>query len=130
MALMSFREANQVLWRGCRPAHNGTQVVASLGKENGNGVLYTVPVGNTLFLTSFSVNLGLIAVGIADFYVRNGLAVYQYRLFRSSPQATDGTKHYGLSFAFPIEVPATYDFFLTSSAAGLYIDALITGWVE
>ena len=27
MALMSFREANQVLWRGVRPAHNGTQVI-------------------------------------------------------------------------------------------------------
>jgi len=69
MALMSYREANQVLWRGVRPAHNGTQVTKNKERLGaGNATIHTVTNGYRFFLTfcSFGSRESVATVGFAD----------------------------------------------------------------
>jgi len=71
MALMKFREPNQVKWVGVRPGHNGTQIIRSQGADNATVELYLVPVGQTFYLCSASLGYRLVVDGYVKLFIND-----------------------------------------------------------
>ena len=130
MSVMNFREPNQVKWVGVRPAHNGTQVIKHTNAQNGTVIIYTVPSGNTYFLTGFTIGVRQEAAGDIALGVRDGSDVWQYYLFHNSYGSAQPPYAFGMGLTYPIEIPEDYDIYLWSSAASVYIFATIMGWIE
>ena len=130
MALMKFREPNQVRWQGVRPAHNGTQVWEHKDADNVTIPIYTVPAGQVLYLCHASLSFLAIAAGGYALFVRDLLDAY-YHGFIEGVQiaATDGL-FVSDAYCPPIEVPAGFDIVVWSGAAGLNVRGTIHGWVE
>jgi len=130
MALMAFREPNQVKWVGVRPAHRGTQIAADNQGMAGFIIVYTVSAGKTLYLTDWSWAIEATGVGgTGVLAVRDAGDVQLYTLAGGALTVASAiSKACGLFF--PIEIPADYDIFLWSSAATLNVRAFIHGWEE
>jgi len=88
MALMTYREANQVLWRGVRPAHNGTLVYDTFAIENNALSMYTVPAGQTLFLCNVIMSYLAIAAGRYAVYVNTAVPAFFTDIFEGVTLAT------------------------------------------
>jgi len=130
MALMKFREPNQVKWQGVRPAHNGTQVLETDVVVSGTKILYTVAAGKILYLTHAYLGVGLItAIGIGYLWIRDSTPTNLYLLgvVRSITDTPSGPSF--PCYWPPIEIPATYDIAVIATA-NLEIHATIHGWVE
>jgi len=118
MALMKFREPNQVKWQGCRPGHNGTfESHQSFQNAVGNKTIYTVAVGKHLFIThSWLTAEATATLGQAYMFLEiGGVGHYIHQLrFSAAPNTefTVDTSHY-----FPIEVP-------TGDLIRLYVSAV------
>lgn len=130
MAVMSFREANHVLWRGVRPAHDGTQIIEYKYANNNTQVLYTVPAGEVFYLCGFVIAAFTTAV---EGYI--GLAIYdavpaQYRVLQYGIGGADTYREITKSYWPPLEIPATYSLRNVSGAATVHIYTNIHGWVE
>jgi len=130
MALMKFREPNQVKWAGSRPGHNGTQVIKS---ENGTGVpilMYTVPAGLTFYLTSwvFSVS-DSVGGALGYFHVQDLVPATQYYIGYITTQGVGFLGQEG-SFWPPLEIPTGWRLRVGSNAGTCTASALIHGWVE
>ena len=130
MALMKFREPNQVRWVGSRPAHNGTQLTAVKVVTDAEGTIYTVPVGETLFLCSMNAVIPVVAAGTVFMNIyTDAAAVYFYGMQESILAAQGGIYRY-FTFWPPMELPSSYYIRIGSGAAGLTVRASIFGWVE
>jgi len=130
MALMKYREPNQVLWQGSRPAHNGTQVILSLNRNVVNTYyMYQVPVGQTFFLTYG----GLFTVpGVANrawFGLSDAVPVVQWYAAFLDNQANYNNYTWSQNFWPPIEVPATWYVTFDINAAVSTVGTM-AGWVE
>lgn len=130
MALMKYREQNEVVWVGARPAHHGTQVN---GYANHTGAastdLYTVPTGYKLFITYVSFfGIKDTAVGDATLDVYDDVPAFFQRI-AGSRIPNLGTVGMGAGLPFPIEVPADYliRFITTGGVSG---GASFYGWIE
>jgi len=130
MALMTYREANQVLWRGVRPAHNGTQNPLLASADNGTVVIGGRTVGLTYYLCSASMGFAGVLAGIATLYLRSPGPVTEYRIFRSQYVAANNHSTEQATFWPPFEVPDDWDIVLTSSAAGFVVYGHCFGWEE
>jgi len=130
MALMKFRESNQVKWVGVRPGHNGTQVTKWGSADNETVILYTVTAGKILYLVHYTV---FISSDVADRWgfmgVRNDADVEQYR-FSTGVFKQVGSIGFGVGLKYPIEIPAGWDIFLVSNSADSHINGFIHGWEE
>lgn len=130
MSAMEFREPNEVLWRGVRPAHRGVQILANDAKSDGTTILHTVPVGKTFYLCdcSVTVDCGIVQrVGRLDIRdAEDAVISTLVRCVTSLVQAYVFTPSYWP----PIEIPAGYDVVITSNSASLVIYAFIHGWEE
>ncbi|KKN14350.1 hypothetical protein LCGC14_0997090 [marine sediment metagenome] len=130
MALMEFREPNQVAWYGSRPAHRGTQVNKFNTSRNTTTILHTVAPGKTLFISFFTCSLEFNAADVfADFFVRDTGDTLSYRIIQLTGEAV-------ASFLItanpnpPIEVPSGFDIALLSSSTDVAIRVFIHGWEE
>ena len=130
MALMTYREANQVIWRGVRPAHNGTQHTAIGYMENAAAAFYTVGAGDTFFLCTATLGYQLMAAGSAYMRVRTDAAAVYYNLVYDVVQAASFGNSKSVYFWPPMELPAGYDIFLSTDTAGLKVVGQVFGWVE
>ena len=130
MALMKFREPNQVRWQGVRPGHNGTQVLAFAFADNETTDIYTVPAGKTFFLTWYSLGLTTVAAGNCSLQIRTPVPVVLLVLDRLFFTVAGNMPSVSQSLTFPIEVASTYLISVVSSAAGLRAYGNIVGWVE
>jgi hypothetical protein len=130
MALMNYREPNQVKWMGTRPGHNGTQVDKANTATNGIAIVYTVTAGKTLYLCTVSKWVELVAVGISSVFLRNVADVFQYNLIYELTVAGVLIPHRSVTFWPPLEVPAGYDICVRSSVAGLTVGSFVFGWEE
>ena len=130
MALMKYREPNQVLWQGVRPAHNGTEVTDSKSKNvAATFPVYTVPVGMTYHLTyAFLCVVSNVNINAA-FRVRNDTAVIQYDLLYARSLIGFRVQPQNASFWPPIELPAGWDICLYQSAA-FWCELAFSGWYE
>jgi len=130
MALMSFREPNQVKWVGMRPAHRGTQVIVRAGGLGAEFIVYTVPAGKTFYLCGLLVGFSTTAVATwGTVRVRNDLDVVQYALAGLLMDAV-GQNIVAHSYWPPLEIPALWDVTVLSSAVTLECMVAINGWVE
>jgi len=130
MALMGFREPNQVKWIGVRPAHRGTQIIAYGSANNAIVILYTVTTGKTLFLSSWSCQISATAVPVAcGFYLRDAgdveATLFLYLNMVSIGQLTETWQD-----CYPIEIPADYDLVLKTGDPGAIIRGSFHGWEE
>ena len=72
MALMTFREPNQVKWVGSRPGHNGTQIFGYALATNAVATCYFAPAGKAGYIygldlaASSGANPGLASLQIWD----------------------------------------------------------------
>ena len=130
MALMKFREENHVKRVGVRPAHDGTQVLASDQAQNGQKTIYTVPAGKVFYLCSWGLGYQLIVAGRGILRVVNDVpatvASLIYDVFTAPIEAktTMGTAWP------PIEMSAGWSIVVISNAAGLLVDGWCFGWIE
>jgi len=132
MALMKFREPNQVRWVGSRPGHDGTQVYGYNAQNGvGNAIVYVVPADSTLFITyMFSTS----RVGVAA-ACDGGLQIYTdgfvfWRVLMPHLYDLAGHQLYCVSLDQPIEVPTGYSIRVISSNAALDVAGGIWGWIE
>lgn len=132
MSAMAFREPNQVLWRGYRPGHNGTQVTVSNSAVNATVVVYTVGAtvaGGALYITDWTFSAYFGAAGNTYLFVRNGADVTQYNIATilgplNADVAMAGTP------GVPIEVPNGWDICLQSQQALVYCYGFIHGFEQ
>jgi len=130
MALMTYREANQVLWRGVRPAHNGTQIFQRRTADNETTVIYTTPADQHFYLCHCSLQFSAIAAGRAIIRARTDAAAIWAELIYEVILATSDGKTTGFSYWPPIEFPYSYDIVVISNAVGLGLQGMVFGWVE
>jgi hypothetical protein len=130
MALMGFRESNQVKWVGVRPAHRGEQVVKSSSAQNATVIIHTVTAGKTLFLCSVFLRAYWNVVGNSHpLAVRNAADVIQYTLLDMLAPAV-GHGEVSRAFGPPLEIPAGYDITIVSAGVGDIMLGSIFGWEE
>ena len=130
MALMKFREPNQVAWIGVRPAHRGAQVTARAQADNTTVIVHTVTSGKTFFWTHLSnMVFSSAAGGNMQLYVRDDSDVTQYFLYSGANRLAH---HSNWSDAFwpPIEIPSLWDIVVLSNNSFVVYNAFVTGWEE
>lgn len=130
MSAMEFREPNQVLWRGVRPGHNGTQILKQHYKANGVRIVHTVTAGKTLYLLSSLLHYSADVTGSITAAIRDTGDNIVFYLGISFVFAGVSTPPVSWHFWPPAEIPAGYDIFVSSSAAGLTAWLGISGWEE
>jgi len=126
MSDMMFREPNQIKWLGTRPGHNGTQKIIKI-ESGANVELYEVTAGLTFFLTAYYIGFGMNTAKQATLEVRNVLDAIQYYLGYPSSAAVSTGSGIFMSFYFPLEIPAGYDFYITTTGQ---VRGFIAGWEE
>jgi len=130
MALMKFRQSNQVRWVGTRPAHDGTQVLTYGTAVNAVDTFYTVPPGQVFYLTHVMWGYTSIAVGLTNLAIQDAVPAVISYCFYEVILATSEGKSGGVSYWPPIEMIEGWRLRLQSNAAGLTVRAAIHGWVE
>lgn len=130
MAVMSYREANQVKWMGVRPAHAGTQAYWHT-VVNVAGVNALIPAHATrkYFITYYSITVAS-AVGIwADFQLSDAVpaVVWDFGMAQSvvalvAPTVTG-------NFWPPLEVPVGWSIAVFLSGID-WVNASMLGWYE
>jgi len=130
MALMTFREPNQVRWVGVRPAHRGTQIIKSQQDIGTAGViLHTVSDDVCFYLTQWSFSWYTAALGNARFLVRNAADVIQYYISYGAVHANYNGRVTG-NFWPPLEISEKWDLWIECTGAGNFVSVEIHGWEE
>ena len=130
MALMRFREPNQVQWIGTRPAHRGTQSLHIGINSLVDTEIWEVPAGQVYYLTALW--LGLLAPngdeGVQLKIRDDGNALWHIPC-RIRPGII-GVWEISRSWIYPIEIPAGYDFYVDLGGTAPQVDTAIEGWIE
>lgn len=132
MAVMSYREANHMLWRGVRPAHDGTQIIelnAQVGV--GNSIVYTIGAGVNLYLTYLELTSRCSAAAPCGCWLgayTAAPALWKYLLYQYYDLAGQQSIFSGLFY--PVEIPASHTIRVESNHANLDVRAVIHGWIE
>ena len=132
MALMTYREANQVLWRGVRPAHDGTQITKAMAQTGaGEANIYAGHATKKLFITylMLSSREDIAAAGTA--YIKT-IPIGEGAAVRLMDHRYDVAGHQcsASNLAFPIEVAANQAVIIGSTNANIDAHGIIHGWIE
>ena len=130
MSAMAFREPNQVKWVGIRPGHNGSQVFKYASATNGVTIVHTVTAGKTLYLVTASIMSLSNQASNGFIGVRNGADVDQGYLCHVIGAALGGYPSPLWYSMPPLELPAGWDVYVQSGAAGFTAIGTIFGWEE
>ena len=129
MSAMTYREDNKVLWRGVRPAHNGTQVLKYIPASNAVVLLHTVTAGKILYLNALILSCYTAQpasfVGYMTVHDELDNLQYYFFLFRCPG---DGCVNGSLGFPFPLEIPEGWRINVLSNAALSYSTGFIHGY--
>jgi len=130
MALMTYREPNQVKWQGTRPGHDGTQFAIKALPITGTVVMHTVLAGTVYYLCSVSVGVFVAAVGQVWFSLDLG-GVDQYICGPIVVMTLDGAIP-ALSTCFNPPLECTVGWKLYASATGVGLTGAVSafGWYE
>lgn len=134
-------EPNEVVWRGVRPIAgirgvwpdiDAVRVIDSAYQAGaGSLIIYTVPAGKILFVTS--AFLAARYSGAANAWgaigVRDALDAHQY-WFAMVYIVGANSYNTPLSYFPAVEVPAGYDVYVRSGDALLDANGIINGWIE
>ena len=108
------REPNRVKWIGVRPGHEGEQVLIHIDFAV-NTLLYTVAADKLLLLFDWQITLvGNVAAG-AYLSLRTAVPATYYHLGYASSTVGAPGQFASNSLNVPIEVPATYNIYLTTT---------------
>ncbi len=130
MALMKFREPNQVAWYGSRPAHRGTAIHKKGEAVNTTDIIHTVTALKTFYLTEWHIGLySGSANAYYSMFVRDVADALDYYIFRGlTPLNAPAIP--GLHVWPPYEIPAGYDVVVISASAAHHVIGTIHGWEE
>lgn len=130
MSVMAFREPNQVLWRGIRPGHNGTQIIKDDTVTGTVKTIYTVSSNVTFYLTSWTFSIDIATIGDEGrLYIQTGAAAHFVNICRIQSQVVSSGFLSG-NFWPPLEVPMEYTIKIYTPDAGCTLYAMIHGWEE
>ena len=130
MALMKFREPNQVLWRGVRPAHDGTQVTETRTAVDNVQTIDIVGAGQIFYLCAVTHSIYTVAAGLVYCRIYTDALVNIYSVIdRRILDTSDGLWGHA-TFWPPMELLEDYTIRFGSTAAGLTIIGSVFGWIE
>lgn len=117
----------------------GANVVRSIatGYTRGRGAAYTVPLGNTLYLTSISVSSGYTTAGkvvrwTGRAQVDDSAPTVKINFFQPFFEIITQDASFHADFDMPIRIPATADLKVSavSNGAGSFCGVALRGWLE
>ena len=130
MALMEFREPNQAKWQGSRPGHNGVQVFEGIHTiALGWVLIYTVPVGQTLYLTHAAINGAFNGSATLYLGVYDTTPVIVQYLFGAYKQMNFSSSFCNANYWPPIEIPAGYTI-QAAQSGNIGMTVTLHGWAE
>ena len=127
---MTFREQNMVKWVGCRPAHNGDQVLENCSVVDGTDTIYTVPADKIFYLCNVNVMQRNNSTGLVEVDLYDDVPALVCRLVMCRSQIDRARLSDSRSFWPPMEIPEGYAIKGVSSNAAVRCDGSIFGWVE
>jgi len=130
MALMTFREPNEVRWVGTRPGHRGTQIRKSETANNTAVILHTVSDGFKFYLCDVSIGFNDTILGVAVILVRNIADVTVFQLLTMRTEAGKLMPAVAAQYWPPIEIPEKWDICVASYSVGLSTVGFCHGWEE
>jgi len=130
MALMKFREPNQVRWQGVRPAHDGERFGAFVSL-NGVGWNAVLPVHATMtrYVTYFYMGMPHNLVQRASLAVRNDVAAVIQQFGDWESVVANPGIWVCQSFWPPVEVPPNWTIDMNLSVAA-WTRCGVLGWRE
>jgi len=130
MALMKFREPNQVKWQGFRPGHNGEQITLFQNVTNGTISIYTVAAGKTFYLTDWVFTVSdSVGGGRGLLLVQNLVPATEYYIVWHVIQGIGGWME-SCALTYPIEIPTGWKIRVSSDIVTTFVSGFIHGWVE
>lgn len=130
MAIMKFREPNQVKWQGMRPGHNGTQIIGYKAIINNIADVYVatgVKVAEITYM-GLSANSGANA-GIATLQLWDDGPAYLNTLMIIQLPVTS-FEHLAVGLPYPVELLEDWSVRVYSGAALLDARGCVLGWAE
>lgn len=130
MALMKYREGNEIKFVGVRPGHRGTQIAKSNTKSNGGQIIHTVTAGQVLCLTYCNLTAFATGAGSGYFRVRDDEDALQYTIIWVAFPVANKIFSLPVVLNPPLEIPAGYDIYVESQNAGITVYGFMHGWEE
>ena len=130
MALMGFREPNQVKWVGVRPGHRGTQIT---GHNVSAGVIVDVlqvTAGKKGYITEITIGLNMGAAGASLVYWTDSANAIQETLFEVSLAGATFVLGIPIKYWPPLEIGDNHKIRALSAAAGVALYVTAKGWEE
>jgi len=130
MALMTFREPNQVRWFGIRPGHRGTQVLLDVNVTNNTQVLIDGTQITITYLTDWFLGM------VRNKDVGNSMEITEnddtHICYLAVITSFTGSPSFAIAQAltYPIEIPAGYKLKVNSVGVNATTFGYIHGWEE
>jgi len=130
MALMTFREPNQVKWVGSRPGHNGTQIFGYALATNAVATCYFAPAGKAGYIYGLDLAASSGAnPGLASLQIWDAVPAFVSQLILIDLPATSFASKV-CSYFYPIELPTGWRIRVMSDALLLNARGTVIGWEE
>ena len=110
-----FREPNQVKWIGVRPGHKGEEIIKNIDLA-ASAIVYTVPADKLLLLFDWSIGIIQNVNNGSRLQLRTAVPVVYAELFYVTSGINTAGQVASQSLNIPIEIPATYDIYVTCTA--------------
>lgn len=134
-------EHNRAQWRGIMPIEpeaiftryeppdSGIYAEGAGSVDNGVVIVYTVPDGKTLYLTSVDFSCRGSVNGYGSLYIRSDADVYVSTIFSVNVLANTG---FAVSSAYPIakQIPEKYDIVVVSNVVDVHSFGHIVGYTK
>lgn len=134
-------ETNEVLWRGVRPVAGirgvwpdvDAERIDKVGGQNGLGttILYTVPAGKKLFISSafISSTLSSSLEAHTNFFVRDAAQATKFYFYQLKYKY-QGQQASGMSYTPALEALEDWEVCLYGSNAAIKATGIFHGWLE
>jgi len=130
MALMGFREPNQVRWVGIRPGHRGTQILLDIDVGNNTQILIDGTQVTITYLTSWFMGLVRDGAYSGAMEITENDDTHVCWLGYIDTLALQIGRHITQDLTFPIEMPVGYKLKVVAAGAGSQVYGYVHGWEE
>ena len=130
MALMTYREPNQVRWVGIRPGHRGTQIIGDVLIENNTADILQITAGKKGYITLITLSIMHAAAGYVYLYWTDSLNAILGTLFTNRSAINTKTTDLCINFSPPFEIGDNHKIRLRSSDVAVRPHATVIGWEE
>jgi len=130
MSAMSYREDNKVLWRGVRPAHNGTQLIGYGTATNNTVDVLQVTAGKKGFITELNIAFSFTVAGTGYVYWTDSLNAVIESLYVISTVAMSLVMAIPVKYWPPLEIGSSDKIRIASNNASIAIKCTAKGWEE